>query len=148
MTGPAALPGGAMAALQAKLTEKIRADIGELLPEELVREMVATEARAFFFEPTVTRTVDRFGTETKEITLSPFQTVVREMLAPVIDKVVRAEVSARAAMIDAVVRDAVAGDQAQVIAAATVATVVRQSLAGLAGEIVQDLRNSGVFRAY
>lgn len=148
MSGPAALPGGPMAALQQKLAEKIRADIGELLPEELVREMVAQEARAFFFEPTVVRTVDSYGRETKATTPSAFQVVVRELALPMIEQAVKAEVNARAKEIDKAIREAIVGESSHLLVAAAVAGVVRNTLTGLAGEIVQDLQNRGVIRAY
>lgn len=137
-----------MAALQAKLSEKVRAEIGELLPDDLVREMVQQEARAFFLEPTTERTVDSWGKETKHTKPSAFQAVVRELALPMIEQAVKDATAERAGVIDRQIRAMVATDQVPIMVSAAVAAVTRQTLAGLAGEIVQELRNVGVIRGY
>lgn len=71
---------------QARLYEKIRADIGSLMTDKELKQLVATAMQKTFFEERVER--DRWGSETKKRPAELVE-IVRELIAPRMEKALK-----------------------------------------------------------
>jgi hypothetical protein len=138
-----------MDAFQAKLKEKLRDDIAQLLPDEVIASMVERVVNEEFFTKKTVRTNPSSWSDhsTKELP-SPFQEMVLQAAKPMVEEAVRKVITDNAERITKQVDDTVKNGLLSMCLTQidyTLTNVIQRQLGGVdLPTLTQALRDAGV----
>lgn len=127
-----------MEEFQSRVLEKLKTDIGALMPDEALKSLVNKAVDGLFFQPTKVK--ERVGYQEQWVDgPSWFQTEVSRQIGPLLKAEVAEQVATQAETIKEIVLDAVERDRLMLLVALSTAdavrTVMHGSLATLAAQV-------------
>jgi hypothetical protein len=139
--------GNPMEDFRKRVLDKLKTDIGSLMPDEVLAGLVQQAVMDTFFKKERVPKPGRahYSTDTVEVP-SWFAAEVSVQIEPKLKSAVAAYIEEHKVEIDGVVRAALDKDKLLLLTATVMADRMRDGLAGVAREFVQELQNKGLIR--
>jgi hypothetical protein len=130
-----------------RVLEKLKTDIGSLMPDEVLSSLVQQAVKDQFFKK---RTIPKpgrstYSTETVE-SLSWFQEEISRQVEPILKTEIAVYVNDNQHFITAAIKEFLDKEKMTAVMAAVIGDRVRDGFALAAGDLMLQLRNSGVIR--
>lgn len=147
--GEVTKPGNPLEEFKQRVLEKLKADIGSLMPDEVVGGLVQQAIKESFFTRKEVPKPGRASYSTETV-LAPswFQAEIMAQIEPKLKAQIREFVEANDQIIKDTITSALEKDKLLILTAAVIGDTVRTHLSGTAMEIVNQLQNSNIIRRY
>ena len=128
-----------------RVRDKLKNDIGSLMPDEVLQTLVQSAIRELFFDR-VPEVRDNWGNVKVPEKQSWFMEAVREEIMPILQREVRSCIEDRKQEIADRVREFMGDKELSVMLAAVSGDAIRSSMAGVFQQAVIELKNQGIIR--
>lgn len=141
--------GNPMEDFKQRVLDKLKNDIGSLMPDAVLAGLVQQAVKDTFFTERTIPKPDRGGYSTETIKApSWFMQEVTTQIEPKLKDAVKLYVETNRDMIDATIRQAMSQDKLMFLMAVVMGDRLRDGLSGVAREFVQEMQNQGYLRRY
>jgi hypothetical protein len=143
MTGEVITNKTPMETFKQTVMEKLKTDIGSLMPEDALKDLVAQAIKETFFTPRIVE--EQSGWQTKKIEKPGwFVEAVTDAIKPMLQKIIQENVDEYKAMIEQHVLSALEKDKITILLNAQLIKAMQDNTYGVISTMIQQLRTNGV----
>jgi len=141
-------PHNPLDAFKAAIQEKLRDNIGQMMPEEVLAGLVDKSINELFFTPKVSTAPNWNGYGTRPTVEHPswFNQIVIDLLQPRLERAAKDYIERHSDDLDRMIAEAVERDKLLVIFAQLLGDLVTQGMSLAAGNLLSDLQGRGLLR--
>lgn len=145
--GEVTKPGNPLEEFKQRVLEKLKADIGSLMPDEALAGMVQQAIKEAFFTKREVPKPGRSSYSNETVTMpSWFEAQVMEQIEPKLKAQIKEFVEAHSQSIQEAIAAQLDKNKMMILCAGVIGDAVRDGMTGAAMEFVNQLQNRGIIR--